>query len=845
MNSFINDARCALRSLWKHPAFALVSVITLSLGIGANTAVFTVLNAVMLRALPVKDPDRLVFLSNPDRHGVNGGQETGSRFLFAYHEFEWLRDHNQVFSEIFAVQSVLSTPPVIVEGAGRNGESERARISAVSGAYFSGLGVKPILGQTFSSEIDKANASNALAVISYDYWKNRFAFDPKVVSRRVRVRETSFEIIGVAQPGFSGETVGSAPDFWIPLQMETEVSKEVLTPPKDIRNKYMWLQVMARLKPGVTIGQANASVNLTLQQMLRSEAGQLSESERAGFLNQQIALVSGNRGASTLRTSFDRPLSVVMGLVALVLLIACANVANLFLARTVTRQKEFALRSALGAGRRHLAQQVLMEGLLLAVMSGFLGLLLAQWADGLLIRLVSPAANQIPLDIHPDARILGFTIGISLLTAVLFGLGPAMRASRADLNGLLKGSAKGTTGISPAGRVPTAKILVIGQVALSFVCLITMGLFLRSFQNLSHTNVGYDSEHLLQFSVSPTKSYQGVAVDQLHQQLLERFRAIPGVRGASLSLTGLFSNIDLGMNVSIDGYKPPSAQQPVALNDFVGPNYFSTADIPILLGREIGPQDEGRGPLVGMINQTMARTYFGDANPIGHRVKATAPTGALDFEIVGVVADSKHDDLRTPPGSWFYTPYFHVSRHANFSWAINEVRISSNSSNVITAIRAAVKEASPMIEAPEIRGLNELMGETVATERMITTLCSFFGLLAILLACIGLYGVMSYNVATRTNEFGIRLALGAQPRKVFELIARQGMTLVLIGLMIGLATAFALTRVIRSLLFEVSPTDFTTFLGVALLLSAVALLACCLPARRATRVDPLVALRYE
>ena len=845
MENLFKDIRYGIRSLARRPGFTAVAVITLALGIGANTAVFTVLNAVTLRALPVKDPNRLVFLSNPNRHGVNGGQETGARFLFAYHEFEWLRDHNQVFSEVFAVQSVLSTPPVFVEGGDQNGEAERAHISAVSGAYFSGLGVKTILGQPFSAEIDKASTSNATAVISYDYWKNRFALDPKVVGRRIGVRQTSFEIIGVAEPGFSGETVGGAPDLWIPLQMETEVSKEVLTPPKDVRSKYMWLQVMARLKPGVTIEQANASVNLTLLQMLQSEAGQLSESERTGYLNQQIALVSGNRGASTLRTSFDRPLLIVMGLVALVLLIACANVANLLLARAASRQKEIALRAALGAGRRRLVQQVLMESLLLAVMSGVIGLFLSQWVDVLLIKLASPASNPISLDVRPDAQILGFTIGISLLTAVLFGLGPAIRASRADLNGLLKGSAKGTTGISTAGRVPTARILVIAQVALSFVLLITMVLFLRSFQNLTHTKVGYDSQHLLQFGVSPPKTYRGAAIDQLHQQLLERFRAIPGVREASLSLTGLFSNIDLGMNVSIGGDKPPSGQQPAALNDYVGPKYFSTADIPILLGREIGPQDEGRAPLVGVINQTMARTYFGDTNPIGHRVKATAPTGDLDFEIVGVVADSKHDDLRTPPGSWFYTPYFHVSRHANFSWAINEVRISGNSSNVITAIRAAVKDASPMIEAPEIRGINDLMGETVATERMITTLCSFFGLLAILLACIGLYGVMSYNVASRTNEFGIRIALGAQPRNVFELIARQGMTLVLIGLMIGLAAAFALTRVIASLLFEVSPTDFTTFLGVALLLSTVALLACCFPARRATKVDPLVALRYE
>jgi predicted permease len=839
------DVGYAVRKLRKSPGFAAGCILTIALGIGANTAIFTVLNAVMLRALPVKDPEQLVFLSNPDRHGVNGGQETGARRLFAYHEFEWLRDRNQIFSEVFAVQSALSTQPVFVD-ADQGGEAERARISAVSGGYFAGLGVKMILGQPFFSEVDKSSGSNPVAVISYDYWKNRFGLDPATIGRRILVRQTSFEIIGVAAPGFSGETVGSAPDLWVPLTMETETSKEVLAPPKNVDNKYMWLQVMARLKPGVTLEQATASVNLTLLQMLQSEADQLSTDKRAGYLNQHIALTRGNRGASTLRSSFGEPLLILMGLVALVLLIACANVANLLLARGATRQKEIALRVALGASRRRLVQQVMVEALLLAVVSGVLGLLLAQWADVLLVRLASTVSNPISLDIHLDARILGFTMAVSGFTAVLFGLAPAIGACRVDLNGLLKGAAKGiTTSALQTSRAPATKILVIGQVALSFVLLIAMGLFLRSFQKLTRTNVGYDREHLLQFSISPPKSYQGATVDQFHRQLLERVRAVAGVQSASLSLTGLFSNIDLGMDVSIDGYTPPIGQQPEALNDYVGPNYFSTADIPILMGREIGSEDEGNAPLVGVINQTMARTYFGDTNPIGRRVNASAPFGKWDFTIVGVVADSKHDDLRTPPGAWFYTPYFHASRHANFSWAINEVRISGNAAAVAAAIRAVVKETSPLIEAPEIHSINELMDQTVATDRMIMTLSSFFGLLAILLACIGLYAVMSYNVAGRTKELGIRMALGAQRRNVFRMIAGQGMRLVSIGLLIGLGAAFALTRLIRSLLFEVSPTDSITFVGVAVLLVTVALLACYLPARRATKVDPLLALRYE
>jgi predicted permease len=845
METLFSDIRYSVRSLLKRPGFTAIAVITLALGIGANTAIFTVLNAVMLRALPVKDPQQLVFLSNPDRHGVNGGQETGNRFLFAYHEFEWLRDHNQVFSEIFAIQSALSSQPIVVEGSDQN-EAERARITAVSGGYFTGLGVSTIQGRPFTAEIDQVSKATPVAVISYDYWKNRFALDPSILGRRIRVRQTSFEIIGVARPGFSGETVGSAPDLWVPLMMETEASPEVLAPPKDVRNKYMWLQIMGRLKPGVTIEQANAGINLTLQQMLQSEASQLSMDQQAAYLNQRIALSRGERGASTLRTSFGKPLLILMGLVLLVLLIACANAANLFLARAVNRQKEIAVRVALGAGVGRLTRQLVTESLLLALAAGGLGLLLAQWADALLVRLASSGPHPIPIDLHPDARILGFTIAVSLLTGVLFGLAPALRASRVDLNALLKGDAKGTaTSSSSAGRLPAAKILVIGQVALSFVLLIVMGLFLRSFQKLTQTKLGYDSEHLLQFSIAPPKGYQGAAVNQFHKQLLERLQAIPGVRSASLSLSGLFSNIDPGMNISVDGYTPPPGQQTGAFDDYVGPKYFSAADIPILSGREIGPQDEGNAPLVGVINQTMARTYFGDTNPIGRQIKASGPSGNLDFTVVGIVADSKHDDLRTPSGSWFYTPFFHASRHPNFSWATNEVRVSGNAPAVATAIRAAIKDASPLIEMPEIHAIDELVSQTITTERLITTLSSCFGGLALLLACIGLYGVMSYNVAGRTNEIGIRMALGAQPRTVFKLIAGQGMTLVLIGIAIGFAAALALTRLTTSLLFGVSPTDSVTFVAVAVVLAAIALLACYIPARRATKVDPLVALRYE
>ncbi|MGH9940115.1 MAG: FtsX-like permease family protein, partial [Blastocatellia bacterium] len=589
---------------------------------------------------------------------------------------------------------------------------------------------------------------------------------------------------------------------------------------------------MARLRDGVTLEQAQASVNVTLRQLLQSEANQLAADARPGYLNQRIALVSGSRGASTLRARFGEPLLILMGLVGLVLLIACANVANLLLARAATRGPEMAVRVALGAGRGRLMRQLLTESALLALLGGCFGLLLAQWADALLLRLVSLGSTPLPLDLHPDVHVLGFTVGVSILTGILFGLAPAFRAARVDVHAALKGGARGAAGGGAnSGRAPAGKILVVGQVALSLVSLIVAGLFAHSFQNLTRIELGYDSAQLLQFNISPNRDNYSGAADRLHRELLDRLRAIPGVRGASLSLSGLFSGVSLEMDISVEGQPGAPVRRMSAISDYVGPSYFSTVGVPILAGREIGTRDEGNAPLAGVINQTMAGACFGDANPIGRRIRASAAYGTLDFVIVGVVADSKRDDLREAAESCFYVPYFHAARHPNFAWAVHEAHIAGNAATVATAIRAAINETSPLLDMPEIRVVNDLVGQSIATERAIAQLSGFFGLLALLLSCIGLYGVMSYNVASRTNEIGVRLALGARPRDIFKLVARQGMTLVLIGVVVGLSTAFALTRLIASLLYSLSPTDPTTFVVITLLLTGVALLACYIPAR--------------
>ena len=848
LDTLLQDLRYAVRGLRKQPGFAVIAVLMLALGIGANTAIFAVLNAVRLRVLPVRDPQQLVILSDPDSQGWRKGWETGTRTLFSYSEFEWLRNQDQIFSGVFASNSNLLRLDVSDASPGQSGETTAARVSLVSGSYFSVLGINAIRGRTFTEEVDIAKDRNPIAVISYAYWQNHFALDPGVLSRKIRIRQTTFDIIGVTLEGFSGETVGHSPDMWIPLTMQMSVVPawgDALAAPRTRSDgQVMWLQVMARLKPGVTPAQANASVNVAFQQMLQSESGELSTDERREFLNENIALVDGSRGASTLQEDFGRPLLILMALVGLVLLIACANVANLLLARATRRQREVALRVALGASRKRLAQQLLTESLLLALIGGALGLLLAQWADAALLRLVFSGSSTVPLDVHPDARILFFTLSVSLLAGILFGLAPTLRATRVDLNAILKGAVKGSIGRgAQSGRLPASKVLVVGQVALSFILLIAAGLLVRSFQKLTHLNPGYDRDQLVLINIYPEPNdYKGTALTQLDRQLLERFRTLPGVSAATLSSRGLFNFGEVDLTVWLEGAAPPPGQQQSATFDFVGPHYFSALGIPLLAGREIGTEDEGNTQRVGVINQTMARTYFGDANPVGRHIHADRDQ-LIDIVIVGVAADAKYNSLREPTPSQCYLPYFHTKSAAPH--ATYEVRVMGDAAAVATGIRAAIKEIAPVLHAPEIHTMNEIVDRSLTTDRILTQLSSFFGVLALLLASVGLYGVMSYDVAGRINEIGIRMALGAQPRNVFKLIASQGMALVLIGIVIGVAAAFAVTRLIASLLFEVSPTDSVTFALVAALLASVALLASFVPARRAAKIDPLVALRYE
>ncbi|MGH9710611.1 MAG: ABC transporter permease, partial [Candidatus Acidiferrales bacterium] len=516
------------------------------------------------------------------------GMQSGDRDQLTYGEYMAVRERNTVFSDVLAIQSQTEDLPVTV-GSAAGDDGPLAVVNMTSGNYFDVLGVSPIIGRTYTRAVDKVRDANPVAVISYNFWQSRFAGAASAVGSKVRIRRTTFDIIGVASPNFFGLTVGYRPDIWVPLTMQSEIypGYDWLTVEKNPQEKTEWLQVVGRLKPGTTVAQAKASLNVLFQQYLQAQIGStLSANDSRNFLNQRLNVTEGSHGASVVRENFEQPLLILMGVVGLVLLIACANVANLLLARAASRKKEIAVRVALGAGRGRLFRQLLTESTLLAFAGGALGLLLASWADAVLVRLVSNGQRPIQLNVHPDARILAFTLGVALLTGILFGLVPAYRASRVDLNDVLKGTSRGVVGgTARKGRAPIGKVLVVGQVALSLLLLIVAGLFVRSFQKLSDVNLGYDRDHLVLFTVNPrTAGYQGAAGAEVLKEMLDRLRSIPGVRGATLSDNGILEHSDSNDRITIEGYTPKAGQRMSARFDEVGPNYFSTIGTPILMG---------------------------------------------------------------------------------------------------------------------------------------------------------------------------------------------------------------------------------------------------------------------
>jgi putative ABC transport system permease protein len=800
MTTLKQDLRYGVRMLLKNPGFAIVAVIALALGIGANAAIFSVVNTVLLRSLPYDDPDRLMVLRENKLPEFPEFSVSPGNFL------DWQKE-NTTFEKLAAINGTAYN---LVGDA----EPERLRGARVSAGLFEMLGANPAQGRTFLDDEDQPGHDN-VAILSSSLWKRRFGSDPNVVGQAITLSATSYTVIGVMPPAF--QFPDRETDVWTPIAFNARQAQQ---------HGAHYISVIGRLKPGVTQEQAATEMD-AIAGRLAEQYPDTNTGWRVNVLPMQESEVRDIKSA----------LLVLLGAVALVLLIACANVANLLLARATARQKEIAIRTALGASRRRIAQQLLTESILLALAGGGVGLLLAVWGIGSLLKL---APQELPRvrDVTLDLRVLGFTLVVTLLTGVIFGLVPALQASRPNLNETLKEGGRGTTG----GHHRVRGTLVITEVALALLLLVGAGLLIRSFYRLQQVTPGFNSKNALAVTVSlPGKKYpQDDQQSGFFAQLLDRVATLPGVVAVgatqSLPIQG-----DYVLAFNIQG-RPPNGpgQEPNTNYYAVSPDYFKAMGIPLLRGRVFTEQDKKDSPRVAVINEELAKKFFPDEDPIGKRINVT--NGPERFrEIVGIVGDVKQYGLAQPTTMQTYEPYLQTP----FSGMTLVVRADGNPAALTGAIRSEVLAIDKEQPVSRIRPLEQVVSESVAKQRFLMLLLGIFASVALVLAAVGLYGVMSYSVNQRTHEIGIRAALGAQRKDVLKLVVGQGMALALSGAGIGLTASFALTRLMTSLLFGVSATDPLTFAGIALLLTIVALLACYLPARRAMKVDPMIALRYE
>jgi predicted permease len=839
LNTILQDLRYAIRTLAKSPGFAAIAVLTLALGIGANTAIFSLIDAVLLKTLPVKNPQQLVLMAWdtnkwPGHFGQTGGD---SRLSFSYPAFEEFRAHNQSLSSVFAFVPLGFTPQNTTVSI--NGQPSLADGMMVTGNYFSGLGVTPLLGRAINDADEPAGAAR-VAVISYAYWTRQFARDPSIVGKGVALNGIPFTIVGVTPPEFYGAQPGIAQDIWIAFDDKTNLRPWSSAPYNGssvfTAKDWICLNIMGRLKPSMTRTQAEAELDTIFRNMLTADW----KPEKPDLVP-HFQLEAASQGINGIRDGFEKPLTVLMWAVGMVLLIACANLATLLLARATGRKKEISVRLAMGASRSRVVRQLLTESILLSAIGGVLGLLVANWGTQALLALISSGANPIVLDVRPDPKVLIFTVVASALTGILFGIAPAFSAAKVDLASAMREAA---SNISGGGGNRLGKSLVVAQVAASLVLMIGAGLYIRTLQNMQNKNLGFNQNNLLLFGLDPTrKDYHGERLVNLFTQVRDQIQALPGVKAVTLyefaPLTGWSSNT----TVKIEGSSRKEVEKMVRFGT-VGPDFFATMQVPVVLGRDILNSDTTNSPKSAVVDQTFVKTFFGDENPIGHFFtfggKSSEP---VRFEIVGVVKDLELTDLHDKPRPKAFIPYTQEPDRLDTMYF--EVRSAGDPTALISEVRGAIRRIEPDLPLMNLKTQIEQTSAALTQERLFARLSTFFGLVALLLACIGLYGTMAYSVTRKTHEIGIRMALGAKPADVLGMIIAQGLQLAVMGVVIGVAAGFGLTRLIASMMYGVSPNDPITFVTVSIVLIAVASLACFIPARRAMRVDPLIALRYE
>jgi predicted permease len=844
------DLRHAVRLLWQSRGWTAVVVLSLALGIGANTAIFSAVNARLLTSLPVQNPEELVrfryagrndMVTSSSGYGFLNKTPDGKdvRATFSYPMYQQFVADNQSMTDLLAC-APIGRVNVFVDG-----QSEIANAFISSGNYYQMLGVPARIGRTILPEDDRPTAT-PVAVISSKYWHSRFGTDPAVVNKVIRVNNVPVTIVGVIAPHFSGiqQPIANPPDISLPLALDAQLSTGAGTgPPRLSQATYWWLQVMGRLKPGMSAAQAQGNLEGVFQQTARSGLEgylkSLSDEERSRSYNKsrtevpRLLVEPGGRGFYDISTNEFRSVALLAVVVALVLLIVCANVANLLLSRATTRQKELSVRLSLGATRGRLVRQLLTESLLLAALGGGLGIVVGYWGKQLL-----PGAADVPRPF--DWRVLTFVCAVSALTGLVFGILPALRGTGMNVNSALKETGRGVVG----SRNWASRILLAVQVAISLVLLVGAGLFLRTLTNLRHVDIGFNPQNLLLFRVNPQLNrYDEKRTLALYREMLDRLNAVPGVSAVALSAPALLSGSvnSTGIFVHGRGYAPDVRDRDNSINRLVvSPNFFDVMGIPILSGRGFGDRDSDTAPKVVMINQAAAKKYFANENPVGQRFGSSLET-AGQLEVVGIVRDVKYDSVRDAAPPTMFVPYTQT-RVGNAAF---EVRTRSAPAAVTGAVREAVRQIDQNLPVMDVSTQIEQVEMRFQQEKFFAQAYTLFGIVALLLASLGLFGLMSYNVARRTNEIGIRMALGAQRGDVLRLVMRESMLLVVVGVAAGLALALFAGRFVATLLYGVPPTDVLALALAILVMLVVSAVAGYIPARRASRVDPMVALHYE
>ena len=843
MDSLWKDAQYGFRQILRSPGLSIVAILSLALGIGANTAIFTVIDDLLLKELPVHDPRMLVSFGDGSDSGIVAASSPGAYDIFPYEFYKRIAGSTDQLEGICAFAS-FPTMVSVRTASGTSGPATQAISHLVSGTFFRVLGAQPLMGRVFNQDDTATEGRNPIAVISHRYWRENLSADPGVIGRSITVNGTSLIVIGVMPATFYGVDLNEqSPDMWLPITMQPEVMKG---PSLLIPDGLFWIHVMARRKPEVSVAQAQSWTTVEFQRFLmQREGSQISALRRQQISGTFIPLLPGGTGLSHMRSAYQTPLTVLMIMVGVVLLIACANLANLLLAKAASREREFCARLALGSSRGRIVRQILTEALVLALIGGALGLGLAFWATRVLIQFIDKGASRTALSATPDLRVLLFTFATCIATAALFGIAPALRGSRTSVAGALNANTRTSGGMGARSNRLLPKALIVAQVTLSLVLLTLAGLLLRTLQNLRAQDIGLNRTNVLLVNTNPKfAGYQPERLNALYDRILTRVIALPGVRSAGFSGGPPVSRGNWGSPIDIDGRPTPPNEDISTLLNRVSTGYFETLGIPLLRGRTIQTADSADAVKSAVVNKTFADRYFPNGDPIGHSFTIADPAAPGVWHIVGIVRDSKHTGPAEKPQPFAFLAVTQLKGDDQYAYWL-QIRSVGDPAKITAEVRAALADIDPNLPVLKTQTVDEQVDDLIDQQRFISKLAGFFALLALALAGIGLYGVMTYNVVRRTNELGVRMALGAPKAQLLWMVLRESLVLLAIGICLGIPMSLAASRAIKAGLFGVEPADPLTLIAAVVLIAGVLLAGSYIPARRATKIDPMVALRYE